>query len=187
MTDCLETERLILRQWREQDRLPFRAMNTNPRVMEFLPGPLDSDASDALADRIQKHFELHGFGLFAAELRADQSFIGYIGLAVPRFEAHFTPAVEIGWRIAAQHWGSGLATEGACSVLRFGFESIGLDSIVSFTVPENTRSLRVMQKLGMTHDPADDFDHPRFSEGHALRRHVLYRIDHTQWDQQQSR
>jgi len=187
MTDCLETERLFLRQWREPDRLAFRALNADPRVMEFLPGPCDSEASDAMVERIQQHFEVHGFGLFAAELRATQSFIGYIGLAVPRFEAPFMPAVEIGWRIAAEHWGSGLATEGARAVLRFGFESVGLDSIVSFTVPKNIRSLRVMQKIGMTHDPADDFDHPRFSEGHALRRHLLYRINRRQWNEQESR
>jgi RimJ/RimL family protein N-acetyltransferase len=186
MMDRIETERLILRRWREPDRLPFRALNADQRVMEFLPGPLSAEASDAMIDRIEHDFELHGFGLFAAELRADQSFLGYIGLAVPRFEAHFMPAVEIGWRIAAEHWGSGLATEGAREVLRFGFESFGLDSIVSFTVPANIRSIRVMEKLGMTHDPADDFDHPRFPEGHSLRRHVLYRLHRRQWDQQQS-
>jgi RimJ/RimL family protein N-acetyltransferase len=183
LKECLETERLILRQWRESDRQPFRELNANPHVMEFMPGLLAPKASDEMMDRIQRHFDLHGFGLFAAELRADQSFIGYIGLSVPRFDAPFMPAVEIGWRIAARHWGSGLATEGAREVLRFGFEFAGLDSVVSFTVSGNIRSLRVMQKLGMSHNTADDFDHPSLQEGHALRRHLLYRLDRREWDQ----
>ncbi len=182
MTECLETERLILRQWRDCDRQPFRELNANPRVMEFMPGLLPPEASDEMMDRIQQGFELHSFGLFAAELRADQSFLGFIGLSVPAFNAPFMPAVEIGWRIAAPHWGSGLATEGAREVLRFAFESAGLDSVVSFTVPANIRSTRVMQKLGMTHDPADDFDHPRLPPGHALRRHVLYRLCRREWN-----
>ncbi len=151
--------------------------------MEFMPGCLTPEASDEMMERMQRHFTLHGFGLFAAELRVDQSFLGFIGLSVPRFDAPFMPAVEIGWRIAAQHWGKGLATEGACEVLRFGFESAGLDSVVSFTAPENIRSIRVMVKLGMTHDAADDFDHPNLPEGHALRRHVLYRLHRKEWNQ----
>jgi RimJ/RimL family protein N-acetyltransferase len=183
MKEWLETERLILRRWQEPDRLIFRELNADPRVMEYMPGCLAPQASDEMMERIQRHFELHGFGLFAAELRADQSFIGYIGLSVPSFDAPFMPAVEAGWRIAARHWGKGLATEGAREVLRFGFESAGLDSVVSFTVPGNLRSLRVMEKLGMTHDPADDFDHPRLPEGHALRRHVLYRLHRKLWNQ----
>jgi RimJ/RimL family protein N-acetyltransferase len=183
MTECHETERLILRQWRESDRQPFRELNADSRVMEFMPGLLAPEVSDEMMDRIQRHFELHGFGLFAAELRADQSFIGYIGLSIPRFDAPFMPAVEIGWRIAARYWGSGLATEGAREVLRFGFESAGLDSVVSFTVPGNIRSLRVMEKLGMSHNPADDFDHPNLPEGHALRHHLLYRLHRREWEQ----
>jgi RimJ/RimL family protein N-acetyltransferase len=182
MKEWLETDRLILRQWRESDRQTFRELNADPRVMEFMPGLLAPEASDEMMDRIQRHFEYHGFGLFAAELRADQSFIGYIGLSIPRFDAPFMPAVEIGWRIAALHWGCGLATEGAREVLRFSFESAGLDSVVSFTVPGNIRSLRVMEKLGMTHDPADDFDHPSLPAGHALRRHLLYRLHRREWD-----
>jgi RimJ/RimL family protein N-acetyltransferase len=183
MTESLETERLILRQWRESDRQPFRELNADARVMEFLPGLLSPAASDEMMDRIQQSFQLRGFGLFAAELRADQSFLGFIGLSVPGFNAHFMPAVEIGWRIAARHWGSGLATEGAREVLQFAFESAGLDSVVSFTVPANIRSIRVMEKLGMTHDAADDFDHPRLPPGHALRRHVLYRLHRREWNQ----
>jgi RimJ/RimL family protein N-acetyltransferase len=182
MIECLETERIILRQWRDTDRQPFRELNADSRVMEFMPGLLAPEASDEMMDRIQQSFQIHGFGLFAAELRMDQSFLGFTGLSVPGFDAPFMPAVEIGWRIAARHWGSGLATEAAQEVLRFAFESTGLDSVVSFTVPGNIRSLRVMEKLGMTHDPADDFDHPRLPMGHALRRHVLYRLHRCEWN-----
>jgi RimJ/RimL family protein N-acetyltransferase len=176
----IETERLILRRWREADREPFRRINADPRVMEHMPGPLAPEQSDGLIDRIEQHFERHGFGLFAAQLsgvqpRGQDEAIGFIGLSVPAYDAPFMPAVEIGWRLAFDAWGKGLATEGARAAVRFGFETIGLDEIVSFTVPANVRSRRVMEKLGMTHDPADDFDHPVLPVGHPLRRHVLYR------------
>jgi ribosomal-protein-alanine N-acetyltransferase len=172
----LETERLILRQWRPADREPFARLNADPAVMEFFPACLSRAESDQGVDRIEKHFRERGFGLFAVELRRDGTFIGFIGLNVPRFVAHFTPCVEIGWRLAAAYWGQGLATEGARAALRHGFESLALDEIVAFTVPGNVRSRRVMKKLGMTHDPADDFDHPGLAEGHTMRRHVLYRL-----------
>ena len=144
--------------------------------MEFFPQPLSAGESDALADRIEAHFEERGFGLYAAELGEDGSFIGYVGLAAPRFSAHFTPAVEIGWRLDAAYWGRGLATEGAREIVRHAFEDLGLTALVSFTAPANVRSVRVMEKLGMTHDPADDFDHPGLADGDPLRRHVLYRL-----------
>lgn len=176
MTEELTTERLLLRRWRESDRRPFQELNADPCVMEFMPELLTPEQSDALIDRIERHFERHGFGLFAAELRRDGSFLGFIGLSMPGFEAEFMPAVEIGWRLASAHWGHGLATEGAREVLRFGFEEVGLGGVVSFTVPENFRSRRVMEKLGMTHDPKEDFEHPGLPKGHVLRRHVLYRI-----------
>lgn len=171
-----ETDRLLLRHWRAADRLPFARLNADRRVMEFLPGLLSSEQSNALADRIEDHFRQHNFGLCAAELRQNHSFIGFIGLSVPAFKAHFTPCVEIGWRLYASHWGQGLATEGAREIIRYASEKLRLPSLVSFTVPENIRSRRVMEKLGMTHNPADDFDHPSLPEGHPLRRHVLYRI-----------
>jgi RimJ/RimL family protein N-acetyltransferase len=172
----LETERLTLRAWRQSDREPFARMNADPRVMEFLPGILSRSDSEAFADRIEAHFSAHGFGLFATELRMSGEFIGFTGLAVPSFEAHFTPCVEIGWRIAFAHWRQGLATEAARAVLRYAFETAEMDEVVSFTVPANVRSRRVMEKIGMTHNPADDFEYPRLAEGHPLRRHVLYRI-----------
>lgn len=172
----VDTERLILRSWREEDRAPFAALNADPRVMEYMPGCLSRQESDALADRITAHFRQHGFGLFAAELRATREFIGFIGLSVPPFQAHFTPCVEIGWRLAAEHWNKGLATEGASAAARYAFDTLAVAELVSFTVPRNTASRRVMEKIGMTHSSADDFDHPNLPEGHPLRRHVLYRL-----------
>src|SRR5215467_15636051 len=172
----LETERLLLRRWKPSDREPFAELNADSRVMEFFPGCLSRAESDELIDRIEAHFENHGFGLFAAELKADSKFIGFIGLHVGTFQAHFTPCVEIGWRIAVPYWGKGFATEGSREVIRFAFEWLKLESLVSFTVPENVASRRLMEKLGMTHDPADDFDHPKLPPGHRLRRHVLYRL-----------
>jgi RimJ/RimL family protein N-acetyltransferase len=172
----LMTDRLILRHWRDSDREPFARLNADPRVMEFMPHVLSREESDSLADRIKAHFRQHGFGLCAVELRSNSRFVGFIGLNVPSFEAPFTPCVEIGWRLAADCWGQGLATEGAREIVRYGFETLGLQQIVAFTVPANLRSCCVMEKLGMTHDPADDFDHPRLPAGHPLRGHVLYRL-----------
>jgi RimJ/RimL family protein N-acetyltransferase len=171
-----QTDRLILRHWQASDREPFSRLNADPRVMEFMPALLSRDESDRVADRIEEHFREHGFGLCAAELREDHSFIGFIGLSVPAFQAAFTPCVEIGWRLAADRWGQGLATEGARAMMHYAFETVGLGEVVSFTVPENWRSRRVMEKLGMARNPADDFDHPRLPEGHPLGRHVLYRL-----------
>jgi len=151
-------------------------MNSDPRVMEFMPSLLSRAESDALVDRAQAHFDRHGYGPFAAELLENDSFIGFIGLSIPNFDAPFMPVVEIGWRLAFDAWGQGLATEGARAVVSYAFGELGLGSLVSFTVPANLRSRRVMEKLGMTHDPRDDFDHPRLPEGHPLRRHVLYRL-----------
>jgi RimJ/RimL family protein N-acetyltransferase len=159
----IETPRLILRPWRESDREPFARMNADPRVMEYFPSVLSRDESDSLLDRVRGE-------LLAAELRETGAFIGWIGLSAPTFEAHFTPCVEIGWRLAAEYWGRGLATEGARAVL-----DRATGEIVSFTTETNYRSRRVMEKIGLTHDPRDDFDHPRLPVGHPLRRHVLYR------------
>jgi ribosomal-protein-alanine N-acetyltransferase len=169
----LQTERLILRRWKESDREPFARINADPRVMEHFPACLTRAESDALLDRIEAHFEAHGFGLFAAELRATGESIGFIGLAIPQFEAYFTPCVEIGWRLAAVHWNQGLATEGAWEVLRYAFEELGLKKLVSLAVAANLPSRRVMEKLGMSYE--GEFEHPRLPEGHPLRRHVIYR------------
>jgi RimJ/RimL family protein N-acetyltransferase len=147
--------------------------------MEFLPARLSAAESGLLVDRIEDHFRDHGFGLYALELRQERVFVGFAGLSMPTFQAHFTPCVEIGWRLSAEHWGRGLATEAAGAVVRHAFESLAMDALVSFTVPANIRSRRVMEKIGMARDPADDFDHPRLPEGHPLRRHVLYRLRRT--------
>jgi RimJ/RimL family protein N-acetyltransferase len=168
----LETPRLRLRRWRPEDREPFSALNANREVMEHFPAILPRGESDALIDRIEAHFDRHGFGFWAAEHHG--TFIGFIGLAVPRFQAAFTPCVEIGWRLARPWWGQGLATEGARAALQYGFGSLGLSEIVSFTVPANLRSRRVIEKLGMFY--AQEFAHPGMPDGHLLQRHVLYRL-----------
>jgi RimJ/RimL family protein N-acetyltransferase len=172
----LSTERLLLRTWRSEDLEPFAALNADPRVMEFFSSVLARGESDALADRIARHIDEHGWGLWAVEIPGMAPFAGYVGLAVPRFDAYFTPCVEIGWRLAHEHWGQGYAIEGARAALSFGFKALELSEIVSFTASPNLRSRRVMERLGMTHDPADVFDHPGLPVEHSLRRHVLYRI-----------
>jgi ribosomal-protein-alanine N-acetyltransferase len=151
-------------------------MNADRQVMEFMPRCLSRAESDALVDRIEAHFQQYGFGLYAAEVGQEKRFIGFIGVSVPDFKAHFTPCVEIGWRLGAAHWGQGLATEGARAVARYAFENLKIGELVSFTVPANQRSRRVMEKIGMTRTASDDFDHPKLPEGDPLRRHVLYRL-----------
>lgn len=177
----LHTPRLTLREWRDADVDAFAAMFDDPPVMEFLMPAKDRAAIDAIIGRVRAHFVQHGFGWWAAELKATGQFIGFIGLSHVPFEAHFTPAVEIGWRLASAHWGQGYATEGAKAALDAGFTRLGLPEIVSFTVPANRRSWHVIQRIGMTHDEADDFDHPRLTEGDPLRRHVLHRISRKRW------
>jgi RimJ/RimL family protein N-acetyltransferase len=172
----LRTERLLLRRWRAEDREPFAAMNADPRVMEHFPATLSREESDAQVTGIEARFAEREFGLWAVEVVGVTPFAGFVGLTVPRFSAPFTPCVEVGWRLAAEHWGHGYATEGGRAALDFGFDVLGLSEIVAFTVPENVRSRRVMEKLGMTRDPSDDFDHPVLPAGHRLSRHVLYRI-----------
>jgi RimJ/RimL family protein N-acetyltransferase len=150
-------------------------MNSDPKVMEHFPGVLTRAQSDALVERIEAGFEANGFGLWALELQATGEFVGFAGLAVPEFEAHFTPAVEVGWRLAHPAWGNGYATEAGRAALGFGFERVALAEIVSFTTAANRRSRAVMERLGMSRDPADDFENPSLPPGHPQRPHVLYR------------
>jgi RimJ/RimL family protein N-acetyltransferase len=178
----ITTQRLVLRPWCDGDLPPFAAMNADPRVMEFLPQPLDRTESDALAERIRAAFDIRGFGLWAVEVKGEAGFIGFLGLAVPKFEAPFTPCIEIGWRLAYEHWGKGYATEGARAVLSFAFERLALPEVVSFTTPANKRSWRVMERIGMTRSPDEDFDHPRLALGHPLRRHLLFRLSRAAWE-----
>ena len=177
----LKTERLILRRWAAADREPFAQINADPRVMEYLGEILSRKQSDEVVDRIETHFQTHGFGLFAAELAEGGDFIGFVGLAAPTFETAFTPCVEIGWRLAAEYWDAGFATEGAREIVRYAFEELRLPELVSMTAIGNERSRRVMAKLGMTHDAAENFDHPRLPSAHPLRRHVLYRLRREKW------
>jgi RimJ/RimL family protein N-acetyltransferase len=169
----LRTPRLLLRGWRAEDRAPFAEMNADPVVREHFPSLLSRNESDRFADRIEAEFFTRGFGLWAVEIPGVAPFAGFTGLSVPSFEASFTPCVEIGWRLAREHWGRGYATEAARAAIEFGFTEIGLDEVVSFTVPANTRSVRVMEKLGMKFSGEFDF---AIAEGHPLRRHVLYRL-----------
>ena len=173
----LETARLRLRAWADEDLAPFAALNADPAVVEHFERALTETESEALAHRIRHELARRGVGLWAIERRDLESpcFVGFCGLAVPTFEAPFLPAVEVGWRLARSAWGHGLATEAARAAVAHGF-AIGLPEIVSFTSPRNTRSLRVMEKLGMTRDHGGDFEHPRVSVGHPLRPHVLYRL-----------
>ena len=177
----LTTARLRLRQWREEDLAPFAALNADPQVMEFFPKVLTRAESDVVAGRIRDHFARHGFGLWAVEAPGVVDFMGFVGLAVPSFEAHFTPCVEIGWRLAREHWGHGYATEAATAALAFGFGDRALEEIVAFTVPANIPSRRVMGRLGMRRLPIDDFAHPAIADGHPLRSHVLYRLRRADW------
>jgi RimJ/RimL family protein N-acetyltransferase len=167
---------LRLRGWRESDREPFADLNADPEVMEYFPAALTREQSDDLVEKIEAGFERDGFGLWALEVRESGEFVGFAGLAAPTFEAHFTPAVEVGWRLARRAWGNGYATEAGRAALDFGFERAGLGEVVSFTALGNARSRAVMERLGMSHDPGDDFDHPDLPEDDPMRRHVLYRL-----------
>jgi len=180
----LKTKRLILRPWKETDLAPFAELNADPNVMEYFPSTLSRQESDNLARRIQAKMEERGYGMWAVAIPGVADFIGFIGLNnedKSSFPAHFTPAVEIGWRLASEYWGKGYATEGAQAVLAYGFENLNLEEIVSFTAVQNMRSRRIMEKIGMHHDSKDDFDHPKLPEDHVLKRHVLYRLKQQEW------
>jgi RimJ/RimL family protein N-acetyltransferase len=177
----IRTERLLLRHWREEDRDPFAAMNGDPLVMEHLQGPMSRQRSDAFIDRIEAHWDQHGWGLWAVEVPGVAPFVGYVGLWPAGYVG--PDVVEVGWRLSSEHWGRGYATEAAREALRFGFADVGLDEIVSFTVLQNERSWRVMERIGLIRDPSGDFDHPhvdatRYPE---LVRHVLYRLRRAAW------
>lgn len=177
----IATERLLMRGWEDDDRDAFAAMNADPRVSEYLVGPITRADSDELVDRVRACWRERGFGLWAVERRDSGAFVGYVGLWPAEFEAAFTPAVEVGWRFAPAHWGRGLATEGGRAALRYGFDVLGLAEIVSFTAVGNARSRRVMERLGMIHDHEGDFAHPAVPVGDRSRPHVLYRLAHADW------
>ncbi|MBS0655462.1 MAG: GNAT family N-acetyltransferase, partial [Verrucomicrobia bacterium] len=172
----IKTKRLILRPWKDEDFASFARLNGDPRVMEYCSRTLTRQESDLLAARICSSFEKQGWGLWAVSVPEVADFIGFVGLDQMTFEERFTPAIEIGWRIAFEYWNRGYATEAAQAALKYGFAALHLNEIVSVTPVQNSRSRRVMEKIGMYRDAECDFDHPRVPEGHPLRRHVLYRI-----------
>ncbi len=176
MTIYLETDRLHLRDWRDDDLEAFAAMNADKNVMEFYPAAYSRKQSDAFAERLQQSLDDNGFGLYAVEVKSTHNFIGYVGLAKAEFPAAFTPAVEIGWRLAFHSWGHGFATEAARSCLAYGFSEFGFGELVSFTTRFNRRSIAVMERIGMSRNPDDDFEHPEIPAGDPQRPHVLYRI-----------
>lgn len=164
-----------LRQWRDSDVGPFAAMNSDPEVMRYFPAALTREQSVAWLERQRGLIEERGWGLWALDV--DGELAGFVGLAIPSFQASFTPCVEAGWRLRREYWGRSIAYQGALQALRYGFEVLKLPQIVSFTAAVNLPSRRLMERLGFTHDAAGDFDHPALPAGHALQRHVLYRKD----------
>jgi RimJ/RimL family protein N-acetyltransferase len=177
----LRTARLILRHWRDEDLAAYGAMNADAEVMAHYPRTLSRAESDASARRIRDGLATRSFGLWAVEIPGGVPFIGYVGLAEPGFSAHFTPCHEIGWRLARPHWGMGYASEAAAAVRDFAFEALGLEALVSFTIPANLRSRRVMERIGMRRDEPGDFQHPGLPMGHPMRPHVLYRLRKADW------
>jgi ribosomal-protein-alanine N-acetyltransferase len=172
------TRRLLLRHWRQDDREPFAELGADPEVMRHFPALLSRQESDGFVDRVGADLERRGWGLWAVEEIASGRFLGFTGLAIPRFDAHFTPATEIGWRLRREAWGQGFATEAARGVLSVAFDDLELREVVSFTTLANVRSQAVMLRIGMERDPAEDFEHPSLPEGSPQRTHVLYRLHH---------
>jgi ribosomal-protein-alanine N-acetyltransferase len=181
MTGEFHTPRLLLRRFKASDRKPFASLNADPEAMKYFPGVLDDTASNALLARFESHFDEHGFGPWAVEVPGSDAFIGSVGLLRVSFESHFTPAVELTWRLQRASWRHGFATEAAREVCRIAFEDLCLPELVAFTVPANHRSRAVMARIGMTHNSVDDFDHPKLPDGHPLRRHVLHRLTSARW------
>jgi RimJ/RimL family protein N-acetyltransferase len=178
----IRTERLLLRRWRDDDRAPFVAMNQDPAVMEHMQGLTAPEVSNAFVDRIEAHWDAHGWGLWAVEVPGVAPFVGFVGLW-PATHVLGWDSREVGWRLVRDHWGRGYATEAAHAALRFGFQEHGFGEIVSFTVPQNVRSLAVMERIGLVRDRDGDFDHPRVDPVAypQLVRHVLYRLDRATW------
>ncbi len=176
-----ETTRLIIREWQDNDFDNYFTLNQDIEVMKHFPKTLSHEESMALIHKIKSSFKIHGFGFYTCELKDTKEFVGSVGLSVPDFNAHFTPCVEIGWRIAKKFWGQGLAVEAARKCFEIGFTQLNLNEIVAFTSSNNHKSERIMQKLGMTHNVNDDFHHPKLAKEHPLSFHVLYRITKENW------
>ena len=172
----LQTSRLILRNWKQNDIEPFAILNSDPRVCQFLPNVLSQEETLTSVIKIQSHFKKHAFGLFAVELIRAKTFIGFVGLKYFSFDSHFTPSVELAWRLSWENWGQGLATEAAQKVTQYGFETLGLPEILAITAENNQGSRRVMEKLGMFTNEDENFLHPQLEYSHPLAEHVLYRF-----------
>jgi RimJ/RimL family protein N-acetyltransferase len=179
--EFLRTARLLLRRWKVSDLEPFALMNADAKVMECYPNVLTFEQSQSMIERIESRFDNEGFGLWAVEVIATGDFIGYVGLGPAKFDSHFTPCVEIGWRLASSHWGKGYAPEAAEEVIGDAFGRLELEELVSFTSKLNLKSIRVMKKIGMINEPQDDFLHPSLEDGHHLKPHVLYRLSKKSW------
>jgi len=176
MTTIIATPRLILRTWKQEDIDPYFRINQDPKVIEFLRGPLTLDEVNAFVSNVNNQQEKYGYTLWAVEVKQTGTFIGFIGLNYTNWESHFTPAVEIGWRLDSKSWGQGYATEGAKAALDFAFNKMNLQEIVSFTVPDNKRSIQVMERIGLKRDLNGDFEHPKLPKDHRLLKHILYRL-----------
>ncbi len=184
LPESLHTQRLTLRRWSQSDVEPFAEMNFDSEVMEFFPKTLSLEESVDLIRKIEEHFEKNGFGLWAVEIKTTKEFIGFVGLSIPSFEAHFMPCIEIGWRIKRSAWGNGYATEAAKKVVEDGFTRVGLSEIVSFTSILNQRSIKVMERIGMNRDLAGDFLHPLVADESHLKAHILYRLSQCNWQKE---
>lgn len=174
MSTILETERIKLRRWKEEDKPAFARMNADPVIMEYLPRSLSEDESNKLVDLFMKHFDKHGYGLYALERKEDGAFMGFTGLQTVPFKADFTPATEIAWRLDYEFWGKGYASEAAQAVLNHGFEVLDLEEIVAFTVFDNKRSIHIMEKIGMSKVKGGEFHYPTLPKDHPLGSFVLY-------------
>lgn len=187
----LSTERLILRTWKPDDTPLMTAISSDPMVMEHFPALQDNVATQALIDHINQHYETFGYAAYAVEIKDTHEFIGFVGLnhppfEIPNFHPKGSPIVEIAWRLSSKHWGQGYATEAAQAVLYYAFTELNLQEIISFTVPANTKSRHVMEKIGLNHSEADDFDHPKLEENSHLKRHVLYRLARDNYEANQT-
>lgn len=181
-TVIIQTERLVLRQWCDQDLDPFTRLNSDPRVMEFFPATWTQEESKTSLLSARNHIDKHGWGKWAVSLRETDEFIGRIGLEAVDFQAPFPQNIELGYRIAYKHWGKGYASEGAKAALEYGFQNLNLEEIVAFTSVQNHRSQLVMKRIGMHYDSKNDFDHPKLPKGHRLSRNVLYRLNKVDWE-----
>lgn len=186
MRTVIETERLILRTWKDEDALAYFHINQDPKVIEYLLGPLTMQEVHDFMAAANRQSEERGHTLWAAELKSTAELIGFVGLQYTSWPAHFTPAVEVGWRLGSQHWGRGYATEAANASLAYAFNECALSQIVSFTVPANVRSIRCMERIGLTRESQGDFAHPKLPTSHPLSQHVLYKISAEDWNARNS-